>query len=90
VVRVPFGKMRTTMGRRAGMLTQMIPRLHSITDRFKVGTLWTVVVSWNTVFDDDCVLSYKGHPELVKYAGMQPERYPPRMRQRHRRIEYTR
>ena len=35
----PFGKTRTAMGRRAGILTQTIPRAHSITERLRVGTL---------------------------------------------------
>jgi hypothetical protein len=86
VVRVPLGKMRTTMGRRAGMLTQMIPRLHSMTDRFSVGTLWTVIVSCSTIFGDGGALSYKGRRELVRCVGMQFERYPPHRHQRLRRI----
>jgi hypothetical protein len=48
VTREPFGNMRTTMGRSAGILTQMMPRLHSMTDRFRLGTLWTVLVSKRT------------------------------------------
>ena len=39
VVREPFGKMRAIRGRRAGILTQIMPRLHSITERFRLGTL---------------------------------------------------
>jgi hypothetical protein len=39
VIRVLFGKTRTKMGLRAGILTQIMPRLHSITDKFRVGTL---------------------------------------------------
>jgi hypothetical protein len=48
VVRVTlelFGKILMTIGRRAGMLTQTMPILHSITDRFKLGTLWSDLVS---------------------------------------------
>jgi hypothetical protein len=40
VVRDPLGKKRATRGRRAGILTQIIPRLHSITERLRLGTLW--------------------------------------------------
>jgi hypothetical protein len=35
----PFGKTRTAMGRSAGILTQTMPRAHSITERLRVGTL---------------------------------------------------
>jgi hypothetical protein len=48
VVRVtlePFGKILMTSGRRAGMLTQIMPRLHSMTERFKLVTLWSGLVS---------------------------------------------
>lgn len=45
VTRELFGNIRTTIGRRAGILTQMIPRLHSMTDKFKLGTLWSDHVS---------------------------------------------
>ena len=38
-VRKPFGMIRTNIGRRGGMLTQIMPRLHSMTDRFRLGTL---------------------------------------------------
>jgi hypothetical protein len=34
-----LGKTLMTIGRRAGMLTQMMPILHSITDRFRLGTI---------------------------------------------------
>jgi hypothetical protein len=34
-----------TIGRRAGMLTQIMPRLHSMTDRFRLVTLWSGLVS---------------------------------------------
>lgn len=40
--REPLGKICTTMGRRAGMLTQMMPRLHSMTDRLRIGTVLSV------------------------------------------------
>jgi hypothetical protein len=48
VVRVtlePFGKILMTIGRRAGMLTQIMPRLHSMTDRIRLVTLWSGLVS---------------------------------------------
>jgi hypothetical protein len=35
----PCGKTRTAMGRRAGILTQMMPRAHSMTERLRLGTL---------------------------------------------------
>jgi hypothetical protein len=41
----PFGNILTTMGRSAGMLTQMIPILHSMTERLRPGTLSTVDIS---------------------------------------------
>jgi hypothetical protein len=39
VAREPFGNILMIIGRRAGMLTQIIPILHSITERFKLATL---------------------------------------------------
>jgi hypothetical protein len=42
---MPFGNILTTIGRSAGMLTQIIPILHSITERLRPGTLSTVDIS---------------------------------------------
>jgi hypothetical protein len=40
-----FGYIYTKTGRRAGILTQMMPRLHSMTDKFRIGTVLTFEVS---------------------------------------------
>lgn len=39
VAREVCGNIRVIIGRKAGTLTQMMPMLHSITDRFRLGTL---------------------------------------------------
>jgi len=42
---MPLGQTRAASGRSGGMLTQMIPRLHSITERLRHGTSWTGAIS---------------------------------------------
>ena len=41
LVRIAAGKNRFASGRRGGTETEMIPRLHSPTERIRHGTLWS-------------------------------------------------
>jgi hypothetical protein len=54
---MPFGNILTTIGRSAGMLTQIIPILHSITERLRPGTLSTVDISKDGLNPRQCWLA---------------------------------
>ena len=71
-----LGQIRAASGRNGGMLTHIIPRLHSMTERLRHGTSWTGSVSQR--FDKTSLISHETqdacnthmlHPYFAEYAS---------------------